>query len=194
MNEQIRLREWSRLKFYDPELFIRKLNAVEREVANAALPDCEKALRTNRLKPLREARQAALFALGLRVFNGNPNIEFAAHESSDYDAIFRWHEDSICYAPIQLKEVVPDRWNPDACVNAVLQKLLRLQSSADLVVGIHYTRANKKGKLEIEVPNGLDLAGLFVFGSASEDRSRWMITGNLMTDDVGPIYYDVPTN
>lgn len=66
MSDQIRLREWSRFVFHDPEKLIRRFNELERFVADSLISDSEKALRTNELKTIRETRQAALFALGLR--------------------------------------------------------------------------------------------------------------------------------
>ena len=78
MSDQIRLREWSGLAFRDPEELIRKFNALERFVAGSSIQDSEKALRTNGLKTLRETRQAALFALGLRKWAGNASVEIAA--------------------------------------------------------------------------------------------------------------------
>lgn len=194
MSDQIRLREWSRFAFLDPEELIRRFNALERCVSDSSISDREKALRTNELKTIRETRQAALFALGLRKWARNISVEIAVIEDSDYDAVFRRRDDDrMSYTPVQLKEVVPDRWNKTASIDSILKKLVALQSSSDLVVGIHHTRATNDGKLEFSVPMGLNLAGLFVFGSVSNDRSEWMITGDLTKDAVSIVYYSVPT-
>lgn len=194
MNQQMRIRKWADLDFLDPAEVLAKLNDVEQQVADSDHSDQKKALRTIELKPLRECRQAALFAMGLRVFTGNPTIEFSPYEADDFDAVFRrLQPDAIEYTPVQLKEVVPDRWNPKASVNEVIQNLLRLGSSSDLVVGIHHTRPTENGCLELIIPKELKLAGLFVFGCASEDRSKWFMSGDLLTDDVGGIYYEIPT-
>jgi hypothetical protein len=139
MSDQIRLREWSRFTFRDPEELIRRFNALERLVADSSTPDSEKALRTNELKTIRETRQAALFALGLRKWAGNASLEIAATEDSDYDAVFRRRDDDLMsYTPVQLKEVVPERWNKTASIDSILKKLVALQSSRDLVIGIHH--------------------------------------------------------
>ncbi len=195
MIDQIRLREWSRLAFLDPEELIRKFNALDRFVSDSSISNREKALRTNELKTIRETRQAALFALGLRKWARNTSVEIAVIEDSDYDAVFRRRDDDrMSYTPVQLKEVVPDRWNKTASIDSILNKLVALQSSRELVVGIHHTRATNDGKLEFLVPKGLNLAGLFVFGSVSNDRSEWMITGDLTQDAVSIVYYSLPTN
>lgn len=201
MSDQIRLREGSRFAFRDPEELIHRFNALERLVADSSISDSEKALRTNELKTIRETRQAALFALGLREWAGNASVEIAATEDSDYDAVFRRQDDDLMsYTPVQLKEVVPERWivperwNKTASIDSILKKLVALQSSRDLVVGIHHARATNDGKLEFSVPKGLNLAGLFVFGSISNDRSEWMIAGDLTKDAVSIVHYSVPTN
>lgn len=194
MSDKIRLREWSQLGFRDPEELICKFNSLEKLVADSSIPDREKTLRTNELKTIRETRQAALFALGLRKWAGNPSVEIATTEDSDYDAVFRRRDDDlISYTPVQLKEVVPERWNKAASIDSILKKLVVLQSSGDLVVGIHHSRATNDEKLDVAVPNGLNLAGLFVFGSVSSDRSEWMIAGDLTKDEVTIVHYTVPT-
>jgi hypothetical protein len=195
MSDQIRLREWSGLAFHDPEELIRKFNALESLVAGSSIQDSEKALRTSKLKIIRETRQAALFALGLRKWAGNASLEIAVTEDSDYDAVFRRRDNDLMnYTPIQLKEVVPQRWNKNASIDSILQKLVALQSSRDLVVGIHHTRATNDRNLEFTVPKGLYLAGIFVFGSVSNDRSEWMIAGDLTKDAPSIVNYSVPTD
>jgi hypothetical protein len=195
MSDKIRLREWSRFAFRDPEELIRRFNALEKIVADSSIPDRLKALRTNELKTIRETRQAALFALGLRRWAGNASVEVAASEDSDYDAVFRRLDDELMsYTPVQLKEVVPERWNKAASIDSILKKLVVLQSSRELVVGIQHTRAINDGKLELSVPKDLNVAGLFVFGSVSNDRSEWMIAGDFTKDEVSIVHYTVPTN
>ncbi len=195
MNDQIRLREWSRLAFSDPVEVIRKFNKLERLVSDTFIPDHEKALRTNDLKTLRETRQAALFALGIRKWTENHSVEIAVTEDSDYDAVFRMKDDDlISYTPVQLKEVVPERWNKAASIDSIINKLGVLQSSKDLVVGFHHTRSTDDGNLKVSVPNDLNLAGLFVFGSVSNDSSEWMIAGDLTKEEVSIVHYTVPIN
>ena len=195
MSDQIRLREWSRFAFREPEELIRRFNAMEKLVADSSISDRLKALRTNELKTIRETRQAALFALGLRRWAGNASVEVAASEDSDYDAVFRRLDDDLMsYTPVQLKEVVPERWNKTASIDSILKKLVVLQSSRELVVGIQHTRAINDGKLEVSVPKDLNVAGLFVFGSVSNDRSEWMIAGDFTKDEVSIVHYTVPTN
>jgi len=194
MSDQIRLREWSRFVFHDPEKLIRRFNELERFVADSLISDSEKALRTNELKTIRETRQAALFALGLREWARNASVEISATEDSDYDAVFKSRDDDrLIYTPVQLKEVVPERWNNTASIDSILKKLVALQSSRDLVVGIHHTRATYDEKLEFSVPKGLNLAGLFLFGSVSNDLSQWMIAGDFAKDTYSIVEYSVPT-
>lgn len=195
MSEQIRLREWSRYVFHDPEKLISRYNELERFVIDSLITDREKALRTNKLKTIREARQAALFALGLMKWASIASVEIAATEDSDYDTVFRRREDDLfIYTPVQLKEVVSERWNIAASIDSILQNLSALQSSRDLVVGIHHTRATNSGKLDFTIPRDLNLAGLFVFGSVSKDHSKWMIAGDLTKDVVSVVHYNVSTN
>lgn len=195
MNDQIRLREWSRLEFRDPDELIRRFIALEKLIVDSSISDREKALRTNELKTIRETRQAALFALGLRRWAGNDSVEIAATEDWDYDAVFRRREDGfMSYTPVQLKEVVAERWNKTASIDAILKKLVKLQSSGDLIVGIHHARTVTDGKLEVTVPKNLKLAGLFVFGSVSADLSEWMIAGDFTKDESSLVRYTVPNN
>ena len=68
-------------------------------------------------------------------------VWFAQAEASDYDVIARYDRDNVThYAPVQLKEFVPERVNATAELQAELNKIAKYTDSAELVVAFHFNR------------------------------------------------------
>ncbi|MGH0029276.1 MAG: hypothetical protein ACQGVC_05770 [Myxococcota bacterium] len=180
MHDKIQMREWSRLTWHDPEEKLRKLRDVEFKVLDLDLPPDVRHLRTNELKPWNEARQAALFAHGMREVLGT-KVFLALHEAADYDFVAHYREgDAGHFCPVQLKEWVPPERNPEESLNDLLAKIARkYPTPTTTTVAIH---VNNPGRLEfagIEVPE-ISLGGLWLFGSKTTDQSRWWLYGSLI--------------
>lgn len=62
---RIWLRAAEKLEFRDPGHILVKLRKIEHVLATSETPDKVKNLRTNKLKELREIREAALFCYGM---------------------------------------------------------------------------------------------------------------------------------
>jgi len=183
IDQTVKIREWEKFDYNDPEEFLRQLRNLEVEVSLSDLPDRVKALRTNKLRFLNENRQAALFATGLITLNGYDNLDFTSSENADYDAIFRRIEnDTIIYTPIQLKELVPKRWNSKAALREIVKKLRKYSDSHDLVVAIFHNQKNENSQLNLTIPKDLNIGGLYVYGCCSIDQSEWFIAGDFMIE------------
>ncbi len=180
--DEIRTRHWERLDYLDPRRVLVELREAESRLRGLTDDPRVQTLRTNTLKAYAEWRRAALlcFGIGIAVLGGR-SVYFSPREEADYDCIAFWLNDANerVFTPIQIKEVVPQWVNNAADVNLELAKLAKYTSSRDLVIGIH---VNKPGRLtfsEVVVPK-LALGQVWLFGSATEDQSRWFLYGDLL--------------
>ncbi len=139
-------------------------------------------LRTAGLKQARESWDAALFAYGMGVAVLRTKVLVAPVESSDYDCVVAWAaEGATHFRPVQLKEWVPPELNPDIALIDVLNGLRRYSSSSRTVVAIRINRNCRINVSTLPKPK-LNLVGIWLFGAASPDQSRWVICGNLLHD------------
>jgi hypothetical protein len=123
-----------------------------------------------------------------------PNLEFARVEHEDYDAVFRWQQDesTICYRPIQLKELVGKRWNAAVTLDEVVRGLKKYRDSSDLTVGIYLNRTDLTSEIAFQVPSSLRIGGLFIFGACSPDHRQWIILGDFLNSNIGHVKYSYP--
>lgn len=179
-----RLREFQRGEFRDPARFLIALRALEPKVASSSLDARVKQLRTNNLKEWREAREAALFCCGMAQRIGQP-IYLSRGESQDYDFVASWGVgDEQHFAPIQLKEVVPEPLNPSSTLEKVIQSLTKYVDSEDLTVAIHLNRQVHFDPKTLVIPQ-LRIAALWIFGAISPDQSEWGLWGNFLEEPEG---------
>ena len=174
----IRLRTWAKQTFYDPEPVLRNLRDVEIQLARSNTPDLIKRLRTGRLKSEREARDALLFTHGMATVVG-AKVYVAPGETEDCDFVTRAAVgDTIHYACVQLKELVPEDLNPSQSLEGLVAEIEHLPRS-DAVLAI---RLNRRARIdydklaEVRVP----FAELWYFWAASPDSSSWRIFGDAM--------------
>jgi len=175
------LKKWEKLEYHDPEFVLREFRKVE--IKHAGLPVDKKVrnLRTNRLKTVREGREAALFCLGISKYMGT-KVFFSPTELRDYDFVVCWQTgDTANYTAVQLKELVPEELNPVANVNDLIHRLKeKYPTSSDLIVAIHLNRTIRGLDLKnLNIPD-LNLAGLYLFGATSEDQSQWALHGDFL--------------
>jgi len=181
LNDLIQMREWDRLKYYDPSIVLADLGKLDHLTAESSLPKNVKTLRRNNLKEYREGRDAALFCLGMSKVQGT-TVFFARFEAQDYDFVTLWQDGSeTIYTPVQLKEVVPESLNPNSNVNSTLAKLTKYSGFNRTVVAL---RVNRNIHLEfnsIQVPT-MRLGGIWLYGAAARDQQKWFIYGDLLNE------------
>jgi hypothetical protein len=169
----------SKLKYRDPRSFLVRLRQFELELSASATPKRVRNLRTNRLKPERELREAAIFCylVGQRM---GTTVSLAPGENQDYDFVATWSgEDQMCFAPVQLKELPPEATSPGATLQAIVSGLSQYTSSGELVVAIHLNRAISLTPSTLAVPP-LRIAELWAFGATTPDQNTWALWGDLL--------------
>ena len=182
--DRIRLRELQRGEFRNPADFLVALRGLEQTFASSTLDSSVKHLRTNGLKEWREAREAALFCIGMTQRIGQ-TIYLSRGESQDYDFVASWVDgDGQHFAPVQLKEVVPESRNANLSVEQIVQSLTKYVDSEDLTVAIHLNRQVHFDPITLVVPP-LRIAALWVFASITPDQSEWGLWGNFLEQPEG---------
>jgi len=174
-----------KLEFRDPAPFLKRLRELELKVARSTLPDAVKSLRTNSLKEWREAREAALFCIGIGERMGQ-RVFFARSEASDYDFVASWISgDTRHFATVQLKEVVPVNINVAASIQATIDSLpLKYVDSADLTVAIYLNQQLRFEPSELRIPR-LRIAALWVFAGLASDGAEWGLWGDFLDRPMG---------
>lgn len=181
------LRFARKLEYRDPVSLLRSLRKIELQIATSNTTDKIKELRTNGLKEFREIREAAIFCHGMSQRLGQ-TVFVGTGESRDYDFVASWFEgDTQQLAPVQIKEVVPDKLNPKASVQATVDALTKYVDSRDLVVAIHLNRRTSFDPAQLVVPD-LNIAELWIFGGLAPDQSIWGLWGNFMKAPTGTCY------
>ena len=178
----MRVRQFTKLEYGDPKGFLIALRELEPGVAASQLPERIRTLRTQRLKPSREMRDAALFCFGMSERIGF-DIRFAPVEDQDFDFIATWSEGEgqRNYCPVQLKEVAPSNLNSAATVQAVVDGLGRYVDSADLTVAIKINRSERFDPQELRLPRNLRIGGLWIFAALSADQSEFGLWGDFLS-------------
>jgi hypothetical protein len=176
----IRLREWSRQEFHEPESVLSDLGGT----GVGFIPDGQHPewvpLRGNALNRERQWLDAVVFTLGLRRVLGL-DVRLAQYEAEDFDFLVSWPADGEQYAcPVQLKEVVPEHRNASADLNALIASLKRYPPSIDTIVAIKLNRAGDFDPRTLQVP-ALPFAQVWLFGCQSQDKNRWFLYGDLLT-------------
>jgi hypothetical protein len=172
------LNEVQKLAYRDPEVALRELREIELATASLDISPRVRHLRTNDLKGPREYRQAALFSLGMSRNLGLP-VRFCPVEASDYDFIATWEEQEVRhFAPVQLKELVPESLNSTATIQAIVDGLEKYSSSS-LTVGIFLNRQGTFVPQDLKIPP-LRIGALWFIFSAVPDQSEWVLYGNAL--------------
>ena len=171
--------EWTKYKYFDPEVVLPKLQGVRIALTNSDTPDRIRNLRTNPLGGLRENWDAAIFCQLLRLALGL-EIYFSVEEASDFDSIFTWTVGSTqFYSPIQLKELVPKKTNSDATLRSIIHSLKKYKDSHDLIVGIKLNREERIDFSELDF-SGVGVSEIWCFGATKPDESEWCLVGDLL--------------
>ena len=178
---ELRIREWEKLKFVDPEPILRGLREIAATQPLHELPYEVRSLRRRDLRPYHEGRQAALFCYGMSQVLRTP-VVFAQAENSDYDVIARYVlGDTAHYVPVQLKELVPATLNPDADLQSELDKISKYVDSRDLVVAFHLNGDRRVEFWKLRMPTNT-IGGLWFYGAKAPDQRNWLLIGDMLKE------------
>jgi hypothetical protein len=185
--EDLVLREWAQLRYLDPEKLLVGLREISRTLPLDKLEYRVASLRTRKLRKYGEGRQAALFCYAMGKVVGSP-VMFAQIEDRDHDIVARYvKENTLFYAPVQLKEFVPSPVNPSATLQQELDKLGKYADATDLVVAVHVNR-NFSGLIsELSLPKG-KIGQLWLYGALEPTQQRWCAIGDLLSSQ--PVTYE----
>jgi len=170
--------------------FLRRLRELELKVARSNLPTSVKGLRTNALKEWREAREAAIFCVGIgeRIAQ---KVYFAKSEASDYDFVAAYGPGKTGFlVKVQLKEVVPTDVNPAASIQSAIDALQsKYVDLSDLLVAILLNQETHFDPAALQIPE-LGLAGLWIFGGISSDD--WCLWGDFLIQERIGVRFSYP--
>lgn len=182
--------EWKKYKYVDPDIYVSEMQKLRAEISRTNTPTEIRNLRTRKLSTSRETWDAGVFCYLLRRFKGF-KIYFSAVEDQDYDAIFTWKDGSVQnFAPVQMKEVVPEELNPKQKIQDVLSKLKKYVTSEDLVVGIKINRNVRLEAKDLAV-EGLPVSEVWFFGATDPNEKRWSLFRKL-EDQIEITYHELP--
>ena len=168
---------------------MQELKGLDQQSFLKAYPnDRELRLRTDKLRELREARLAAIFAYALQGRVLGVPVSFAPYEDSDYDCVLSWRsETERLFSPVQLKELPPDDINPKVSMEDIIGKLDKYPDSKDLTVAIHYNRQQRFEYGPWLRIKSAPVAQIWFFGGCSPDGNDWFLYGDLMKNP--PLLY-----
>lgn len=175
----ISVRTFSKLEYRDPRPILVRLRQLELELSASATPHPIRNLRTNRLKPERESREAAIFCylVGQRI---GTRVGVAFGEVQEFDFVITWcHKELTLFAPVQLKELPPETTAPEASLHDIICGLAKYVSSPEMIVAIHLNRTITFDLATIVVPS-LPIAELWAFGATSASQNSWALWGDLL--------------
>ena len=173
------IREWTQLEYLDPETILAGLRDIARTYPLDELPYEAASLRKREFRKYGEGRQCALFCylIGKAL---DLNMKFALDERGDYDCIAYFEKDGVNnFVPIQMKELVPEKVNPHANLQNLINSLSKYVDSNDLTVAIHLNQAGTIRPSELTIPE-LHIGELWFFGANKPDQSVWTVIGNLL--------------
>jgi hypothetical protein len=183
VDDELRTREWSRLRYFDPRLTLPRMRTTEIQIARhgSHLPRRLRELRTNGTKRFRELRDAAIFCYGMATSVLGKPVYYANHESEDFDVIARFvdeQEETDNYVPLQLKELPPEDLNPTATIEGIYHSLKSRQALRRTVVAIKLN--NRDGVLTRLPRPRFVVAGLWFFWKTSQEHDSWCLFGDAM--------------
>lgn len=184
--------EWKSLLYTDPSSLLVNLRKIQLSYPLESLRYAASSLRTHELRIFGEGRQAALFCYGIGQALGT-KVSFAQAENQDYDIIIRYKlNDQLYFAPVQLKEWVPETVNSQATLQTELNKLKKYVDSKDLIVAFYLNRDTQLHFSELSFPKD-QLGELWFFGAIDPSQAKWMVAGNFLGNNVRVYEFSYPT-
>lgn len=173
-------REWLQYEYLDPEGILVELRKVSRTFPLNELQYHVRTLRSRKLRKFGEGRQAALFCYGLSCRLG-VKVRFAQVERQDYDVVITYEMDGEAnFAPVQLKEWIPDILPSPQPLQVELDKLKKYTDSSDLAVVFHLNRQAHVLLTELSYPN--NIGSLWFVGCTESAQNHWTLIGDLLKD------------
>jgi hypothetical protein len=183
--DKVAFRKWSKLKWRDPQTDLYNLGRLQAQLAESGLSPTVADLRKRDLRQYLEWRQAALFSHCISEGVLGVPVAYCLVEDEDYDCVVRWRvEGTEHFAPVQLKEVVPVDLNPAADLNKELAKLQKYASASNTVVAVHLNQSQRLEFASIKPPK-TGCSEVWIYGSASEDQSKWFVYGDILKQPRG---------
>ena len=177
MTNQVNL--WRSLAFHDPATILRRLRALEHDLADVDMEERVRRLRTPGLKSSREARDAAIFVYGMGLGKQLP-MEYTPYEHADYAFVARWREGTTeHYVPVQLKELPPTDLNPRLSIEALLGGIRLDVPKTSTVLAIKLNRRGKTDLTKLAIPS-LPHAQLWFFFATKPGSQQWRIFGDAL--------------
>lgn len=170
---------------------MRKLWALEQELARAELEPKIRQLRTNKLKEHREARDGAIFAHGMAEVLST-KVYMARGESGDHDFMLSWVTDDRTqhFCPVQLKELPSKKRNTKITLDSLLLDAKKYAPSENTAFAVYISGRRRIDT--ITIPKGFPFKQLWFFGGCSEDRERWFLYGDALEDSPVFTYFTYP--
>ena len=178
----IRLRQLASREFYDPRPVLIALRLFERQLAETETPELLRRLRTGRLKTEREARAAAIFALGVgEIVSGDVTVSPGEFEDSDFVLCIAQPSGRL-FTPVQLKELPPADLNSGASLDTLFSALSCLPQS-DTVLAVHL---NRREAIPIEelTRRRAPFRELWFFWATAPGSAAWCFFGDVMATPV----------
>jgi hypothetical protein len=189
-NSRQQLNHWKKLEYHDPAEILKRLRALEIELADVQMDDRVRRLRTAELKRYREWRDAALFLYGLGLAQGR-KIYYATLEESDYDFVASWIEDTTQhFCPVQLKELPPADLNSRVDLEKILAGSVKDPRPTSTVLAV---RLNRRGHIELKglrVPQ--NWKQVWFFWASGPNSSNFTVYGDALNDP-GQYSFDYPS-
>jgi hypothetical protein len=183
---KIQAREFSQMKWLDPQQVLLKLRWLE---LNLPADQLEKLRQSRSMKKLEEGRHAALFAYGLISQVLKHPILFSNTESKDFDAVIHWHSDSAnYYYPIQIKQLPPDDINPDVSLDDIYSGLEKYSAQDDLSVVVCLNRKTRIRFQPWDRKTKPRIRELWYLGCTDAHQSKWFLYGSVL--EKNPMRYD----
>ena len=180
MSDQSRYRHWDQLKYARPKDWLLALAEIEQKTADVEMDWKVRTLRKASQKKWRESRQAALLLYGISQ-QFDIDLIFAVDEMEDFDCIATWiKNDEKLYAPIQLKEIVPEYLNSSQDLQKETDKI-KTKYSSETIVGFHLNREFSFTPKELNF-DGFIASEVWLFGSTTNDKKNWMLIGDMLTN------------
>jgi hypothetical protein len=177
MFDAVRIEEWEKLDYSDPEPELIRLREIGLSFAPRVTDDNVRAVRTHSVGYDRQRRDAALFCYGIGHALAS-KVCYSLVERQDYDFVALWrHGFARVFLPVQLKEFVPGSRNLRDSLSADLEGFARYADSRGLVVAINVNSEVRLG-LDDVTAAAIPVAHVWLFGAVRPDQSRWMVCGS----------------
>lgn len=190
-DERILLRRLAGLNYVDPADALRRSFSLQLLLSKADhLPDQVRNLRTTKLRRAREWWQLSLFTHAVGVAEGM-KVLLSVEEDQHWDGVTVGRlDETLHYAPIQLKELPSKDRNPRASLERLEDNINR-KDYRGTTVAIYLERA---GHYEAsELPRLKVTCGpVRLFGFSADDQSQIALSHDLSAADAEPRFWTVP--